>query len=108
MHRARWLYALLVLATPASADPCNARLPTILGTIFTGTVNYIIDGDSMCVNNIEVRLSDLDAAELSTPEGPAAKASLYRRFYNKPVTCIVRLGRNGHTTSYDRVIAECH
>jgi len=94
--------------TYAKADPCTAPLPTVEGTIFTGQVNYVIDGDSICVNNIEVRLADFDAPELNTKEGQKAKLIAQLKWTNQFVTCRVTMGRNGHTTSYDRVIAVCH
>lgn len=98
---------LLLPATQALADPCTAKLPTTEGTLFTGTVNYVIDGDSICVNGIEVRLADIDAPELGTSDGDFAKKMAQAYWLARVVTCRVTRGRNGRTTSYDRVIAVC-
>lgn len=100
-------FLALLIPLPALADPCTAPLPTVPGALFTGTVNYVIDGDSICVNNIEVRLADIDAAELNTPEGDMAKKMAIAYYLGRIVTCRVTIGRNGRTTSYDRVIATC-
>jgi endonuclease YncB( thermonuclease family) len=98
----------------AYADPCRAPLPTQEGTLFTGTVTHIIDGDSLCVSvpgqrsSIEVRLADYDAPELNTSAGQNAYKLAIIKWLDMPVTCRVTRGRNGQTTSYDRVIATCH
>ena len=108
-----WLLGIAVLigfimaCFPARADPCTANLPRTEGTIFTGTVNYIIDGDSICVNNIEVRLANVDAPELGTEYGEGAKRMATAFWLGRVVRCQVVKGRNGRTISFDRVIALC-
>lgn len=98
----------------ANADPCEGQLPSKAGTVFTGTVRYIVDGDGICVGPtsnpntwIEVRLADFDAPELRTNEGQHAKAVMRQIAMGKQADCVTRLGRRGNTTSYDRVIASC-
>jgi hypothetical protein len=98
----------------ALADPCTAPLPHKEGATFSGTVRYVGDGDGLCVGTsadpstwIEVRLGDFNAPELHSPEGPAAKRALERIAFGQPAVCTVVRGRNGRTTSHDRVIAVC-
>lgn len=101
-------------ATPALADPCEGRLPSLAGQKFEGLVRYVGDGDSLCVGQvadprtwIEVRLADFDAPELHAPEGRRAKALLDQVAFGRRARCEVRLGRNGRVISHDRVIALC-
>jgi micrococcal nuclease len=105
----------LILASPALADPCKAipdhgPAPSFLspGSVFSGRVSYVGDGDSLCValgplptEWVEVRLQDYYAPELHDPEGAAAKAALTRITLGRQVTC-----RADHQ-SYDRMVALC-
>lgn len=110
------LIALAVSAFPAiaHADPCEGPLPTRVGESFAGTVRYVGDGDGLCVGQsndpntwIEVRMADFNAPELSTPHGPAAKATLERIALGREVRCTAGGGRTSRVISYDRVIATC-
>jgi micrococcal nuclease len=101
------LFILALSASAALADPCDGPLPH-KGEHFSGTVRYIGDGDSFCVGKtgdpkewIEVRLADFYAPELHDPGGEAAKLSLSKIAYDKPVECVA--GKQ----SYDRVVARC-
>jgi endonuclease YncB( thermonuclease family) len=103
-----------LIACPVNADPCEGKLPAKAGTVFTGTVRYIVDGDGICVGPsadpntwVEVRLADFDAPELKTQEGRHAKQVMSQLAMGKPASCVTRPGRSGRTTSYDRVIASC-
>ena len=94
-------------ASPALADPCEGALPRN-GTIFSGVVRYVGDGDGLCVGPagrperwIEVRLADFYAPELNEPGGTDAKHRLERAVMGKSLVC--RAGRR----SYDRVVAAC-
>lgn len=104
----------IALPLAAHADPCEAPLPSHAGTVFTGTVKYVGDGDSLCVGQtpdpnewIEVRLSDFNAPELHTEGGETAKAALIQLVFGRRVTCKAQRGRNGRVISFDRVIAQC-
>lgn len=104
----------VAIGCSANADPCEGPLPAKAGTVFTGTVHYIVDGDGICVGPtsnpntwIEVRLADFDAPELRTKEGQNAKKVMRQIAMGKQANCVTRLGRRGNTTSYDRVIASC-
>ena len=98
------LAAFLLLATPATADPCEAPLPP-QGRVFTGRVEYVGDGDGLCVTSlaglIEVRIADFYAPELSQPGGREAKAALEGLVMGRTVQCVA-----GHR-SYDRTVAVC-
>lgn len=111
-------YALLIAAAlgaaSATADPCEAPLPSKAGTVFTGTVQYIVDGDGICVGTsadentwIEVRLVDFDAPELNTSDGAFAKKEIEKLAMGKQAECVTTSGRTGRTTSWDRVHASC-
>src|SRR5688572_24438974 len=105
----------LLAAGAAQADPCAAipdrgPMPPHLkrGEIFSGTVTYIGDGDSLCVATgpserdwVEVRVADFYAPEIRSPEGPRAKAALTRIAKGRRATCTAQ------KRSYDRVVARC-
>lgn len=107
--------AVSALPSAALADPCKAipdrgPLPSYLsrGSIFSGPVVYVGDGDSLCVEVgkgpgswVEVRVADFYAPELSTPEGKVAKRTLERLVMGRRAVC--RAGKR----SYDRVVARC-
>jgi endonuclease YncB( thermonuclease family) len=87
--------------------PCTAPLPP-RGTIFSGTVRYVGDGDSIRVGNsgnpatrIEVRVADFYAPESHSAGGPLAKAAMERVAMGRSLQCVA--GRR----SYDRVVAQC-
>jgi len=99
-----------VAADPCKAIPDRGPLPKYLSqkSTFSGPVVYVGDGDSLCVaigagaqNWVEVRIADFYAPELSSPEGPKAKAALERITDGKAVECIA------DHQSYDRVVAVC-
>jgi micrococcal nuclease len=105
----------LALASPALADPCKAipdkgPMPAFLkpGSMFSGPVSYVGDGDSLCVavgpspaEWVEVRISDFYAPELNAPGGQEAKAALERIAKGRRVKC------RAIRQSYDRVVARC-
>lgn len=95
---------IATLPTSALADPCEAPLPRP-GTFFQGRVEYVGDGDSLCVKTasglVEVRLADFNAPELREPNGPAVRGTLRRLTLGQSASC--RAGRR----SYDRVVAHC-
>jgi len=113
--------ALLLLASPALADPCTAipdRGPAPAwikrGATFSGRVPYVADGDSICVGNgsdgrqwVEVRLADFYAPELHGPGGEGAKRAMMRITAGRQVVCTVGGGKGGRILTYDRVVAVC-
>ena len=111
----QWAWAMAgtvaLLASTAKADPCEAPLPSRPGQTFSGRVDYIGDGDSLCVRTakglVEVRLGDFDAPELHSPQGAASKRHLDNAARGRVAVCTVTRGRSGRTISHDRVIAVC-
>lgn len=105
----------LALATPALADPCTAKVTGYkAGQSFSGQVQAVLDADSICIGSsgnratwIEVRLADFNGVELNEPGGRQAKAKTASVALHRKATCTVQRGRNGRTSSYDRVIASC-
>lgn len=102
---------LSLFAGAAIADPCEAPLPRRAGEVFSGQVEYIGDGDSLCVRArgglIEVRLADFDAPERGEPGWREAKRWLTTLARYRWTVCTVTPGRSGRTTSFDRTIALC-
>src|SRR3546814_4921776 len=105
----RVFLAIILAGLPvaARADPCEAPLPRA-GTMFSGVVRYIGDGDSLCVGPkgrpdrwIEVRLADFRAPELKERGGQRAKALLRSVAMGRTLVC--KAGRR----SSDRVVAAC-
>ena len=91
-RRTKWIILLLALAVAAhryyfqtgsmpqsgpqslpsaAADDCEAATGC-----FAGTVTHIVDGDTLDVNGVRVRLVLVDAPERDTQEGPAAMRHL--------------------------------
>lgn len=108
------ILGLLGPTASAHADPCEASLPSQVGVRFSGVVQYVGDGDGLCVGTtadpkewIEVRLADFDAPELHQPGGAAAKAALERIALHHATVCTTERGRGSRVISYDRVIARC-
>jgi endonuclease YncB( thermonuclease family) len=111
------LVAAISLAACGSAlaDPCEAPVTGYkAGQTVSGQVRYVGDGDSICIGDsanprtwIEIRLADFYAPELRDPGGEAAKRTLIKIAKGSQVVCRVEAGRNGGTSSYDRLIAVC-
>lgn len=109
------IFAVVIGAVaPAAADPCTARLPTREGTQFSGVVQYIVDGDGLCVGPaggdgstwIEVRLMDYNAPERGEAGAREAADLLRSIAFGQQADCVVTRGRTG-TRSYDRTHAVC-
>lgn len=106
---------LACIATPAFADPCEARVTGYKpGATVAGLVRYIGDGDSLCIGPgpdpatwTEIRLADFYAPELYEPGGRQAKADLARLIMGRRLVCTATLGNGRRTYSYDRLIATC-
>jgi len=56
---------------PQSLQPCSEQ-----PGCFTGIVTKVVDGDTLDINNVRVRLVLVDAPERDTREGPGATAHL--------------------------------
>ena len=63
---------------------------------------YVVDGDTLIINNKSFRLAGIDAEELSEPNGRAARRQLQMLIGGYVVTCKVSGAR-----SYSRYVAHC-
>ena len=63
---------------------------------------YVIDGDTLVVNTIHLRLWGIDAEELSEPNGYQAKRALTKMIGTSNVECVDKGER-----SYGRTVAMC-
>lgn len=71
-------------------------------TALAGAVTHVRDGDTIEVEGIAVRISNLDCAELDTVEGEAAKIWMAELLAGSRVDCLLT-GRK----SYDRELGTC-
>lgn len=62
-----------------------------------------IDGDTLDINGTRVRLANIDAEELSEPNGKLAKQGLEAIIAGQPVRC-----ESDGTRSYNRFVATCY
>lgn len=68
-----------------------------------GQASKIIDGDSLVVRGVEIRLNGLHAPEYNQKGGQAAKNWMQAQYGGKTLTCVL----NGQR-SYDRMIGTCY
>jgi len=85
--------ALLLIATPALADP----------TILTGDVTKVRDGDTIEVGKIPIRLNGVSAPEMNEPLGPQSKSFISDLVMGKRVRC-----KLDGTKTYDRWVGICY
>ncbi|MBZ4690307.1 MAG: hypothetical protein JG765_1558 [Cereibacter sp.] len=64
---------------------------------------WVIDGDTIVINKIHIRLAGIDAPELDHPYGQNAKRVLMRLCKGQVVTAIA-----DGSTSHERAVAVCH
>lgn len=99
-------------ARPPEAVPVAEPLPVVRDcapgfvaapeAVWTGEASAVIDGDSFCMGEVEIRLARYSAPEWDAPGGPEARArTLLILQAHGPLTCASR------ARSYDRVIADC-
>lgn len=63
---------------------------------------WVIDGDTIIIDNIRLRLAGIDAPELDHPYGKQSKWALVQLCKGQTITARIR-----PEMSYDRVVAEC-
>ena len=80
-----------------------ATVTTAAASTFTGRVERVIDGDTIVVGTNIVRLAEIDAPEMKTPQGPASKVALSHMILHKQVT--VTWSRRGR---YRRIIGQTY
>ena len=87
------------LPKPAPVDKPKPPLP--METILRGRC-WVIDGDTIVINNIRLRLAGIDAPELDHPWGRQSKWALVQLCKGQTVTARIK-----PELSYDRRVAEC-
>lgn len=92
-YRTRVVERTVVVAVGPSAAPG----PTVL----KGSC-WVIDGDTIVLDNVRIRLAGIDAPELDHPWGVKSKWALVQLCKGQTVTARIR-----PELSYDRLVAEC-
>lgn len=64
---------------------------------------YVIDGDTICIGNVRIRLAGIDAPELDHPWGKKAKWELVGMCKGQKITAEL-----APDISHDRVVATCY
>ncbi len=64
---------------------------------------WVIDGDTIDINGVRLRLAGIDAPELDHPYGQRAKRALMRLCKGQVIRAVVEGGQ-----SYDRLVATCY
>ena len=75
--------------------------PPLAETLLRGRC-WVIDGDTIVIDNVRVRLAGIDAPELDHPWGERSKWALVQLCRGQIVTAQIK-----PELSYDRVLAEC-
>lgn len=63
---------------------------------------WVIDGDTIVIDNMHIRLAGIDAPELDHPWGQQSKWAMVKLCKGQTVTARIK-----PELSYDRVVAEC-
>jgi endonuclease YncB( thermonuclease family) len=64
---------------------------------------WVIDGDTIIIDNIRLRLAGIDAPELDHPYGKQSKWALVQMCKGQTITARIK-----PELSYDRLVAECY
>jgi len=86
---------------PKPVTPSTASAPNSLPQTITGKC-YVIDGDTLQIGKMRLRLAGIDAPEMEHPWGKKAKWELVRLCKGQVITAELE-----PSTSYDRVVATC-
>lgn len=93
-------------AQPADASatkpPCAPPITPVRGEQLRGAA-WVIDGDTIAINRIKIRLAGVDAPELHEPWGKKSKWEMVRLCKGE----VIRADLTGEI-SYDRVVATCY
>ena len=88
--------ALALLAIISNAEACELH-PEI-----AGKVDRVVDGDTLTVAGVRIRLRGLDAPELKHRGGNEAREALRLIVGKSPLAC-----RPDGTVTHDRIVATC-
>lgn len=93
---------IVAIAMPADARRWKPPRQTLPAVETTGVPTSIHDGDTFRFGKIPVRIWGIDAPELATRFGPAARAQLVQLVADRRVTC-----RDTGRRNHDRIVAQC-
>lgn len=86
--------------TRPSPSPPSPTPP--IPTVLRGRC-WVVDGDTIVIDKVHIRLAGIDAPELDHPWGKRSKWALVQLCKGQVVTARIR-----PELSYDRVVAECY
>ncbi len=86
---------------PKSRQPQAAPAPPQAKTVLRGSC-WVIDGDTIEIEDVRIRLAGIDAPELDHPWGQRSKWALVQLCKGQIVTARLK-----PELSYDRIVAEC-
>ena len=105
----RWIAALLGVKSGGQGRGRAPREDTISPVPPPGTERvlqgrcWVVDGDTIVIGKVHIRLAGIDAPELDHPWGEKSKWALVELCRGKTITAHVR-----PEVSYDRVVADCY
>ena len=84
-----------------ASEASDPKIDTRAVSVLKGTITHVRDGDTFEINGIPVRISALDCAENSTPEGKKI-TRFAKKFIGKQAVCELTGAK-----TYDRVVGYC-
>mgnify|MGYP001274867862 FL=1 len=84
-----------------ASEASDTMIDTRAVSVLKGTITHVRDGDTFEINGIPVRISALDCAENSTPEGKKI-TRFAKKFLGKQAVCELTGAK-----TYDRVVGYC-
>ena len=84
-----------------ASEASDSKIGNRAVSVLKGTITYVRDGDTFEINGIPVRISALDCAENSTPEGKKI-TRFAKKFLGKQAVCELTGAK-----TYDRVVGYC-
>ena len=84
-----------------ASEASDSKIDTRAVSVLKGTITHVRDGDTFEINGIPVRISALDCAENSTPEGKKI-TRFAKKFFGKQAVCELTGAK-----TYDRVVGYC-
>ena len=84
-----------------ASEASDSKIDTRAVSVLKGTITHVRDGDTFEINAIPVRISALDCAENSTPEGKKI-TRFAKKFLGKQAVCELTGAK-----TYDRVVGYC-
>ena len=84
-----------------ASEASDSKIDTRAVSVLKGTITHVRDGDTFELNGIPVRISALDCAENSTPEGKKI-TRFAKKFLGKQAVCELTGAK-----TYDRVVGYC-